>query len=311
MGFDPRADRRGEAGVRYGVTTFESLDAALAREPDALIISTPPDHHLEYARLAARRGLHFFMEAGVGADGHDELAAECAPKGIVAAPSCTMRFHPSVLKIRQLVASGVIGELAGFTHHCGQYLPDWHPWEDYRGAYFARRATGACREIVAFELCWLTWVCGPIDVISSLKGKRSSLEADIDDVYQLILGFRSGILGHLLVDAIMRVPSRRCRLFSEAGIIEWDASTAAVRLYRPDDRQWTTFPEPEPRREPGYLAAEGMYIDEIRHFVRAVQGEEPYGYSLAEDRQIVEALDAAELSSEQARHVSLPAVRQP
>jgi predicted dehydrogenase len=307
IGYDPRPDRREEARSRYGIATVAGVDEGLAREAGALIISTPPDAHLEYARLAARNGLHFFVEAGVDAAGYDELAAECARRGTVAAPSCTMRFHPSVRKIRDLVASGAIGEVAGFTHHCGQYLPDWHPWEDYRDTYFAKRATGACREIVAFELGWLTWVCGPIDALSSLQGKRSTLEADIDDVYQLVLRFRSGALGHLLVDAITRVPTRRCRLFSEAGIVDWDAAARAVRLYRPADREWTTFPEPEPIREPGYQAGEDMYIEEMRHFVRAVRGEAPFGYSLAEDGRVIEALHAAERSSARGRHVSLPA----
>src|SRR5262249_9431625 len=97
-----------------------------------------------------------------------------------------------------------------------------------------------------------------------------------------------------------------CRLFSEAGIIEWDASARAVRLYRADDRQWTIFPEPEPVREPGYLASEGMYIDEMRRFVRAAAGEESYSYTLAEDGRTRQAPPAAELSSERGIHVTLP-----
>ena len=307
LGVDPRADRRDEARGRYAIPVFATVEEALAEKPDVLIVSTPPDRHLELARLAAGAGMHVFLEAGVAADGYEALSAECSRRGTVAAPSCTMRFHPSVTRLRDLVASGAIGPVAGFTHHCGQYLPDWHPWEDYRHAYFSRRATGACREIVPFELTWLTWVCGPLETVSSFRAKRSALDADIDDVYQLIVRLRTGALGHLLVDAITRVPTRHCRLLGEDGVIEWDAGARAVRLYRAHEGKWTTFPEPESSREPGYVAAEDMYVDEMRQFVRAVRGEAPYPYSLAEDARMLQALEAAELSADRGVHVTLPA----
>ncbi len=305
LGFDPRPDRGGEAAERYGVRTFTKFDDALKTNPDALIISTPPDLHLEYARIALQGGKHCFMEASVLSDGLDEVIALSAKQKRVAAPSCTMRFHPSVRVIKELVEHDTVGTPLSFTYHSGQYLPDWHPWEDYRSYYVAKRATGACREIVPFELVWLTWVLGDVETVSCFRGKLSTLDADIDDTYQLLLRFKRGILGHMLVDVVSRVPYRTYRLLGEQGVIDWVWSEKKVRVFTADSRTWTEYPEPAGIVERGYLAAEDMYIEEMKQFVEAVEGVRDYPYTLAEDKRVLDLLRAAEQSSVEGKHLQL------
>lgn len=301
-GFDPRADRREEAGSRYGVKTFAYFEEALAEDPDAIVISTPPDRHLQYALAAARHGKHFFAEAGVAADGLEELIAICRDREIVAAPSCTMRFQPSIRTIKKLVEDRVIGKIQAFTYHSGQYLPDWHPWEDYRSFYVSRRETGACREIVPFELVWLTWALGEVTLVSCFKGKLSGLDADIDDVYQLLLGFQGGTLGHMLVDVIARVPYRVLKLISDEGVISWDWREKCVRIFRADG-EWEEYREPAGTLEKGYIVEEEMYINEMEQFLKAVRGEERYPYSLVEDKRMLQLLLAAERSWDNGIHI--------
>jgi len=159
--------RREEVGREAGIPVFGSLEEAFGWEPDALVISTPPDQHAPYALAAAERGLHFFTEASVVTTGMEEVIEAARGKDIVTAPSCTMRFHPACAKLRALIAGGAIGKPLTFTHHVGQWLPDWHPWEDYRTFYVAKRETGAAREIVPFELNWLTQLFGPVTELNA------------------------------------------------------------------------------------------------------------------------------------------------
>ncbi len=304
-GFDPREDRRAEAESKYGIRTFGNFAEAMAIGPDALIISTPPDLHMPYMHAAAEMGLHFFCEASVVDEGLTSLIPMCSSKGIVAAPSSTLRFNPSIRRIKEMVDTGRIGKPLVLTYHSGQYLPDWHPWEDYRTFYVARRATGAGREIVPFELSWLTWVLGDVTTVAAMKDKVTDLEIDIDDVYQLVLKFQTGIIGHLLVDVVAREAVRTFRLLGSEGTIEWKWSEHKVRLFEALSKQWIEFDEPEPSPEPGYIASEGMYIDEMRHFIAAVEGRETYHYSLADDKRVLDTLYAAERSSDSGQFVKI------
>lgn len=305
-GFDPREDRRVEANSKYGIPTFADFGEAFAQfKPDALVISTPPDLHVKYAKIAVANDRHYFSEASVVDDDMAELIAlHAAHPQVVAAPSCTMRYFPSVQTIKRVVDGGEFGRPLLLTYHSGQWLPDWHPWEDYRTFYVAKRTTGACREIVPFELSWLTWLLGPIEAVSGLRGKLSSLDVDIDDAYQTLLKFESGVLGHLLVDVIARYPTRVFRLCSDQATIEWDAMAKQVRLFRASTQQWEILPEPERIEEPGYINAENPYIEEMRDFVAACQGHKPWGYTLKDDKAILDLLSSIEHSSDQTGHIT-------
>lgn len=308
VGCDPREDRRVETEAKYGIRTVTDFAGGLAARPDAMIISTPPDLHIPYAVEAARRGLHFFTEANVVGDGFEELLGllRANPK-LVGAPSCTMRYYFGPRKIAELVASGVIGRPLTFVYQSGQYLPDWHPWEDYRAYYVSRRPTGGCREIVPFELTWLTKAFGAVRSVQAYKGKLSDLDADIDDVYQAILEFQSGVVGCLQVDVIARAPVRHFHLLGAEGNIEWDIIRREVRVYSAKDSRWTTCLLEQGTVEENYSewAAEEPYIDETRDFLAAVRGERSLDYTYDEDVQILQVLKAAEASHVQGRRIDL------
>jgi predicted dehydrogenase len=299
IGFDIQPLRRLEAEREYHIKSYSSFQEGLAQKPDALIISTPPDQHMQYALEAARRGIHFFMEASVILDERmDKLIAACQGKNIVAAPSSTMRFHPSIQLVKKLLDERVIGQVLAVQYHCGQYLPDWHVKEDYRKYYVSKHDTGGCREMVPFELSWITWLLGPVDTVSCMKAKLSGLEADIDDIYQLLMRFKSGTLGCMQVDVISRVAFRYFKLISEQGVVLWDWEKRMVRVFSAVNREWKEYSQQKGKIVEGYVMEDDMYVSEMEHFIGAVQGKHPYLYTLEDDKRILEVLYAAEQSWE-------------
>jgi predicted dehydrogenase len=298
-GFEPNAQRRAEVAEEFGIQTLATLEDGLAWGPAALVISTPPDHHAEYALEAARRRLPFFTEASVVAEGMGELIDAVHEMGSLAAPSCTMRFHPAVQLIRRRLAEGAIGRPFAITHHVGQYLPDWHPWEDYRSFYVARRETGATREIVPFELNWLTYLFGPVVELACFRGKFSKLETDIDDIYSALLRFECGVQGSLVVEVISRPAIRLARIVGEEGTLEWDWTAGRVREWETSSGRWIDHPDPTPVAGPGgKWVAENMYIEEMRGYLRAIeQGQSAWPLSLEDDLTLLKTLEQLESRS--------------
>lgn len=296
--FEPVQERREQVAQEHEIATFAAFEDGLGWGPDALIISTPPDHHHPYAMAAAKAGLHFFTEASVIPGETPELIEAVASQPIVAAPSCTLRFHPGVQTMRRLLEAGAIGRPLAVTHHVGQHLADWHPWEDYRGFYVARRETGAAREIVPFELNWMTYLFGPVQRIIGYRTKLSELDADIDDLYAAMPRFASGVEGSLVVEVISRPAIRFARVIAEQGTLEWDFGARCVRSWSGQDG-WREHPDPPPVQGPGgEWVAENMYIAEMAAFLRAIrEGPEAYPFTLAEDHEILQALEAIERSS--------------
>src|SRR3989344_262637 len=285
FGFDINKKMCQKTERLFKIKTFGDFDKAVKKvKPDVYIISTPPNLHAKYFLFAAKEKKHFFVEVATTDDGYKEL------KGLldgtfVAAPSCTYRYFEPIKLMHGLVEKGEIGRIEAFCHHMGQYLPDWHPWGDYRDFYVAKHETSACREMVPFELSWIQWVIGEkISDARGFSGKVSDLDIETDDVYATVLKGENGVLGTLLVDVISREPVRDFRVLGTEGVIEWELTKREVRLKKPKEK-WQIIKAAGGKKLSGYkTTTEEMYEDEIKDFLDAVSGKIIYPYTFAEDQ---------------------------
>ena len=126
-----------------------------------------------------QNNIHFFTEASVVRDGLDEVVGLLKGTDLIGAASSTLRFHPAVKRIKELVDNNAIGKLCTFTHHSGQYLPDWHPWEKVDDYYVSQKMTGGGREIVPFELSWITWIFGDVKSVTGLVANTLNMGESI------------------------------------------------------------------------------------------------------------------------------------
>ena len=291
IGFDLRDDRRREAEEKYGLKTYGDFQKAMAEDPDAIIISAPPDKHTGYAILATRANKHFFTEASVILDGMDELIELCRGKNIVAAPSCTLRFHPAIKEIKSIVSCGEYGRLVNFSYHFGQYLPDWHPWEKVSDYYVGQKDTGGCRELVTFELTWILDISGFPQEAVALYGKTLDLGADIDDTYAISLAFDRAF-GNVICDVTSRYATRSLILNLEQAQVLWRWDENIVKLYDASTQQWSNRQLKLGEAAIGYNKniTEDMYIDEMKAFIGAVKGKSIFPNSLEDDARILKLL---------------------
>lgn len=272
-GFDPRADRREEASSRYGIAVFDSFESALAQfQPSALVISTDPSLHMDYAMPAVSHGLHCFIEASV-VEG-ERIAQLCTllkSSKLVIVPSCTMHYFPGPAAIRDVIRAGKIGKPLNLNYLTGQYLPDWHPWEHIRDFYVSRRLTGGAREIVPFELTWLNEIFGEPEPLACVKSKLTDMDADIDDIYHCLLRYPQGMLANVTVEVISRPKAtRELHILGSDGRLVFSVDENCVRFIGTGDPDWTRINLGSGTVEAGYINPEEPYISEMTDFVKAI-----------------------------------------
>ncbi len=294
-GFDPRSDRREEVVFRYGVSVFDSFDVALAEfNPDVLIISTEPSLHMKYAQSAVENSLHCFIEASV-VEGERiaEIAKLIKNTKLVIAPSCTMNYFPGPKAISEVIRSGKIGFPLNVNYLTGQYLPDWHPWENIRDFYVSRRETGGAREIVAFELTWLNKIFGVPSPLACVKSKVTDIDADIDDIYHCLLRYPNGPLANITIDVISRPKAiRELHIMGSEGRLVFSGDENCVRYIKVGDLDWTLINLSIGTIEDGYINPEEPYILEIADFVKAVSAGDRHLFpnTLESDARILDLL---------------------
>jgi len=287
-GYDIKKERMPQTRNDYGIDTIDYLDSSILKDFDVLIISSPPDQHNQYIKLAIENKKHAFVEAGIILEGLEQLNTTAKEKKVQIIPSCTMKFHPAIKEIRKIVSEGRYGKLTNFSYHCGLYLPDWHPWENYKEFYASRRNTGGAREMVAFELKWIVDITGFPRNISGYYGKTLDMDVDIDDTYVIAIDSER-IFGSMTIDVVSRYSTRSLILNLQDAQILWRWEENVVRLYDAKEKKWIYLNLPEGEHIEGYdkNITEDMYVDETRQFIETIKGENTFPFSLDEEIKIL------------------------
>jgi predicted dehydrogenase len=294
-GFDLRKDRREEAKNLYGIPIIPEVTEAVLKKFDCLIISVPPDIHIQYIRLAINAKIPAFVEASVNIEGLVELNREAKDKGVFIGPSCTMLYHPAIKDIRRILDSNEFGKITNFSYHSGQYLPDWHPWEKVSDYYVSQRETGGAREIVPFELTWIVDLIGFPEKVTGFFGKTMNVGADIDDSYVISMDF-GHCLGSLTVDVVSRFATRSLILNLEKAQLIWNWNDREIRIYDAVNQRWIHYKNPEGSSVAGYNKniIDDMYIEELRTFISAAFENQKYPNSLDNDIAVLKLLNRSE-----------------
>jgi predicted dehydrogenase len=247
-----------------------------------------------------------FVEAGVVADGIAEVVAEAQRAEIPLVPSNTMVFHGAVRAVKAVLSSGRLGGISNVNHHTGNHLPSWHPWEPLTDHYASRHQVGGAREMVAFELRWLSHLFGiPARSIAMRAKTVQFAGADIDDTYCLLLDWGQA-LGVLVSDVVARPAIRRLSIVAENGQLVWDWTNQNVRLYDPGREQWEEIPYDAGVAQAGYDAniGERMYVEESAAFLDQLEGNGSFPNTFSHDLKILDVLYRAEAADRPSASVS-------
>ena len=247
------------------------LGKALAHKPDGVIISNPTALHLDVAIPAAQAGCHILMEKPISntMEGVDELKATLKQGGGKMLVGFQFRFHPGLQQAKNLLDGGAIGDLVSVRSHWGEYLPDWHPWEDYRQSYAGRKDLGGgVVRTLCHPLDYLRWLVGELESAWAFSGNLGGLGINVEDVSEIGLQFDRGVLGSVHLDFCQRPPRHTLEMIGNQGTITWDNATGGTRVYRAEKAAWENFPAPND------FDRNDLFLAEMRNFINMIAGKE-------------------------------------
>lgn len=251
-----------------GLSECHSLDDLLATEPNVIVLSNPTFLHHNYLSLLLPLNMNLLVEKPLVSDSTDlrdikKLLQDYKGFGMAA---FNMRFHPVVIKTRELLEVGRLGKIYSARFHVGQYLPDWRPDQDYRKSYSSSREMGGGVVLdLIHEIDLAAWLVGlPAESISSRVSRSSDLEIDVEDIVEILYTDEAGAMVSIHLDYLTHGYRRHFELIGSEASLSADLYRGCIMLTdRGGHVEEMTYEQFE---------RNDMYHDMMKSFIEGVKG---------------------------------------
>jgi len=251
---------------------YIKLKEALSQKPDVALICNPTHLHMETARQCAENCCNLFIEKPVSSSlkFQEDLKQLLDKNNKIGMVGYMMRYHPCILKMREWINEGKVGKVISLRAIWGEYLPDWHPWEDYRSTYAALSEMGGGPALtLSHELDLALWMFGKVEKVIGLSNFNSNLEIDTEHGIDILIGFENGVTANIHLDYVQKPPKRYTEIVGTEGRVEFDYYKNKVVLYTHSNLATEEF------NVDANFDRNNMFVSELEEFIKAVKLNKP------------------------------------
>jgi predicted dehydrogenase len=285
-----------------GLVVETDLEAAFSHRPDAVIVANPTALHMDVAIPAARAGCAILLEKPIAEslvhiDELEDALIQGHGKVLV---GFQFRFHPALQYIQRQLQAGGLGRPVSVRSHWGEYLPAWHPWEDYRKSYSARSDLGGGVALtLSHPLDYLRWLLGDVELVWGYSGQLGDLELDVEDTAEIGLRFDNGAVASVQLNYLQRPPVHRLEIVCTEGTIDWNNSSGAARIFRASTDAWESY------LPPVGFDRNDMFLAEMRNLIAVARGEEDPRCTLRDGIEAVRVVQAFSQAAQSGNRIRL------
>jgi predicted dehydrogenase len=229
-------------------------------KPDMICICTPPVAHEEIAVYALKRNVHVFCEKPLAYDipsAHRMRDATRASSALLM-PAFRHRFIPANIMLRDIVASGEIGDVVLFNNiFCG-------PAFDMEQKWFTKKALaggGCILDTNSHSVDLFRFIVGEI-VQQQAVMHRHFKTTDVEDAGMLVVKSDQGALGVMESSFVAGSGEGFIDIIGTKGKARYDYGDK-VLVRKTEDNDWTIRPVKE----------SGGGVEEVSHFLGAIEGK--------------------------------------
>lgn len=301
-----------------GVETYNSIDEMLEKaDINTVMISTPNPSHLEMVEKSARAKKAIICEkpAAMTVEEFDKMIAVTEEEGVLFTVHQQRRFDRDFRIMKEVYDKEMTGEpyviksqLYGFNGN----MHDWHVFPEMGGGMLYDWGVHLIDQI-------LFMVNEP--VVSLYADLRNVINERVDDYFNIIMKFKSGVTAEIELGTYYLTPKRAWFIGGNKGsaLIEgWDCEGKIVRTSRllTNVPGKITMTAAGPTRSfgpaaPGLLTEEPLpevdvsHRNYFEHFIKAFNGEEEVYVKPAQVRRVLNVMEAVRQSAKTGTAIQL------
>jgi len=260
-----RADSEQEKFFReHKPKVFYDLRKALKEKPDVVLVTNPTNLHLQTAEAALESGAHLFIEKPISHTmrGVSEFLKRAKKMKRIVYVGYNFRHHPHIEYTKKLLDEKKLGTVFSARFITGEYLPGWHPWEDYRKGYAARKDLGGGMLLTqSHDIDTALYFFGLPKRVHGSRKNSGLLQITADDIADLILEYPHGTVS-LHIDGLTSPPIKEFLIYGTKGNISWDYHKGILLI---------TIHGKTTIKKLKNFDRNSMYIAEIKEFISCIR----------------------------------------
>jgi spore coat polysaccharide biosynthesis protein SpsF len=258
------------------VIEVDNLQDAIKNKPEIAVIANPTSLHLDSVREVAEYVKGVFIEKPLSTSSDECFAIVeiLNQHNVVSFVGHNLMFHPIVKNIMRFYDENDIGEIINIQCQVGQWLPDWHPYEDFKNAYYARRDLGGGVALTLIhEIHLALELAGkPLSVVGEISAYEK-LNLDVDTCSDLMIKHQAGAVSQIHLDYLQQPAHRSGLVTFEKGWASYDFSKNELVGQKSDEKIKVIWSNDK-------YDANQPYIDQLEEFIRFVEeGRVKHKYS--------------------------------
>ena len=228
---------------KYKITYFKSLEELYRSKIKIHLafICTPSVHHVDEAISLIKKDINVFIEKPLGSSSKNISKLTNlikSNKNIKHMMGYQLKFNPIILKLKKILDKNTIGKIWYINIHHGENINDFHPYEDYRHSYAARKDLGGgvvlCQIHEIDYLLFLFEKC-KIKIINSYSKKLTNLHINVEDTFVSSLQISKGqkkALCNIHLNFYERPKKRTIEILGEDGKISCNLNTGEIFIFK-------------------------------------------------------------------------------
>lgn len=168
----------------YGIQSIFDIKEAFKKKPDMVFITNPSSLHVDIALVAAKNKCNLFIEKPLSNSYENiaELQKIIKKENIHATVAYQSKYNPGHKIIKDIIKSNQFGEVISANFKWGTFLPDHHPYEDYKKSYASRNDLGGGVVLgLSHEIDIIRDFFGIPTNIEAKEIKEESLNLEVED----------------------------------------------------------------------------------------------------------------------------------
>ena len=209
---------------KYNITQIKSLIEIKKIKFNYAFITNPSSMHLKYAIFLAKLGINIFIEKPLSnsTSNVNKLKKIFKEKRNKCMVGFNLRFNDCYKYIKKKLQINFFGKIYKVDIFNGEYLPNYHNYENYKNTYAAKKKLGGGVLLTQIhELDLILSLFGKPKKIISHVCKLSNLKIDVEDNVDIIMAYRNKFIVNLHMDYFTKPSIRYFKIFGTKKDLYW------------------------------------------------------------------------------------------